>query len=436
MTFSYQKTPDLLPSETRGTDLNVSYVDSVRYTSNDNTGYQGRWLVKFLYRKREDIIVGVDAASRTVRGHILARIKLQILDESGQKSQTFRAYDLDYRISPSTADSCLTQIVEVGSDGGRLTPTVFSYSDGFASLSNADLLFKSDKSAVVTLPGSQRTIALLPVNVTGRTYCDIVAIQYDDRSNSMQLKTWLGNPRSDNPDSGVTIAWASTTMRGRSSTALLPSVPHSPGSLQPIVLCADLNGDGKTDIIMPYKTAAGMLEFSISESVGTGYKDYATVSTGTTWELEAKFLALDCDGNGHTDIVQIFRYGNCIAFRTYFSIYDYVNSAARLKKPTETFTTIPWTETKDWLVSDLENTGIQGLVRIYPEQNGNDLQLRALAFRPTLDPARLGTFEHGKSVILDTLTHKEAQNLTVVPCDINGDGVQDCKSSTLSHSLA
>ncbi|PIB01550.1 hypothetical protein CB0940_00643 [Cercospora beticola] len=423
-TFAYNKNP--LP-QLGSLEQGVNYLESIRFTSNDKATYSGRWRANFVYQTREDFVVITNGHDQSTSGCLLKRVDFDLLDAGGTKIQTMKSYIFTYTHSASSGVSLLTAVAEIGVDGSSLTPTTFDYGVNYA-LMKPEQLFVPDKTAAISLPSVDKIAAVLPVNVSGRTLCDLVAVRHDSATGVMSLKTWLATPSTPPPAGSPTINWSETSMSGRSSISKLPYGPR--GALSGdnfTMLRADLNGDGRTDIIMPYRTTGDMLSFSLSQSIGTGFKDFVNVYTGKAWQSDCKFLALDCDGNGRVDIVQIYKHSNRIAFRVFWALYDHVTGIATLDAPVETVTTMAWTESKEWLISDIDHNGLQGLIRVYTEKTNRGAELRARAFRISPDPAKRGVFmpTTEEPSTIGQFTHEEARSLTVLTTDINGDGVTD-----------
>ncbi|KAF5965870.1 virulence plasmid b [Fusarium coicis] len=175
-----------------------------------------------------------------------------------------------------------------------------------------------------------------------------------------------------------------------------------------------------------------MTEISISESMATGFKDYASVSTSPPWAADSAFEAVDFTGQGNNSVVQAFSKNGNLSLRVYPSITH--NSQLSLHSGDELDTEHRYANTIDWLSVPTQKTGAKVLVRVWEKDTGNGLfQLCATpyALKDAQQPSN-GLIEMSTSA-LGTVAEHSKGTLSVVSCDINADGVYDivtCKVET------
>ena len=428
VTYNYTASPAATTDSAKWKDMNTSYLESIVYTSNEKTNYIGRRMVLFEYSDRSDPVIGTEFGERVVQSHILIRIKIAVRSESGV--EILRFYTLKYDISPVSGSSCLKSIQECanGSLPTQLTPTEFKYT-GLAL--DAEKLFATDPNFPVTLKQTSNNIALLPLNISGRSLTDLACIRYNSATQNLTLKTFLAQPTSSDRQDRVRLSWESSTRIG--SEVNLPSIEIGPGKPMPNFLGADLNGDGRADLIMPYNDK-GHLSFSISQSNGTGFQPYRVRKTSNVWYNESSFMATDLSGNGFTDIIQIFPYQQKLSFRIFSAINQ--NGEATLKDAILLQTNYDYSRTIDWLEVASQRDASKSLVRVYsePDQKGF-VKLSATTFTLHTDQKSQSQLKESKPSILGVFDLMSSSKVTVLSCDINGDGVQDivtCFADTIS----
>jgi RHS repeat-associated protein len=246
------------------------YPDSVTY--NGTT-------VKFHYEQRSDRELAAAGAAglRTLHG----RIKTIDVTVSGSR---LRAYKLGYATSGATARSLLSSVQQFGKDaaldgsgtvtGGASLPAIsIDYQVGtpaFALGSNDVRMASASgaKSFAIDIDGDGKTDMLELYPSFG----------------AMRRKTWISN------GSGFTQTSDAAGMSGATDTRFLPM---------------DVNGDGKTDVVEVYPNFlwSGIRTWVAN---GTGFALASTNGTATSPNQDSRFLAMDINGDGKSDMVELY----------------------------------------------------------------------------------------------------------------------------------
>ncbi|KNA99997.1 hypothetical protein FOXG_18632 [Fusarium oxysporum f. sp. lycopersici 4287] len=125
-TIQYNYIPSPQTENTR--DVNTSYLDSIKYCSNDVTDSPATRFVQFHYADRKDLVTHSIAGAIITRANLLSSISTGI--NIGGEITVNRTYSLTYGQSATTNDSYLSQVAESSEKDGQavnLLPTSFSY---------------------------------------------------------------------------------------------------------------------------------------------------------------------------------------------------------------------------------------------------------------------------------------------------------------------
>lgn len=418
MTFKYIKSPE---GDSSTSDVNTCYLSSIRYSSNEKTGHPGGRIVLFEYSPRKDRVVQSMQGDKVTWAHLLTAIRFGVIRDSNTRID--RSYNLAYSPSNSTGDSILTSVTESTGNGDAkidLLPSTFRYTTPGLP---PEEIFKTEKQTVTRLEQTTKNVALFTMNISGRSLPDIACIRYDQAAQSMTVKTYLATR---NPDG--TIEWNKS--RGLGAEAALPTINISHGF--PNILCPDLNKDGRSDLIVPYRDQGGMVSFSLSQSIGTGFQESRTKKTDFEWTDRSKFIAADLSGLGTIDIIQIFKEGEKLVFRKFPSVAQ--NGGIDLQEPTTTHTNFEEKNTIDWFLLDHASTGAKSLVRVWAQDAGEGLsQITATPFIDTKRDDSGTELRAGESSPLGSPSSITGIKINVLPCDINGDGTQDVVLATAEY---
>lgn len=416
MTYNYTDSPRLRQTKQRSltSGSRFSYIDSIKYTSNDRAGYQGRLMVDFFYGNRRDVVLSSTYGMTSILAHRLEQIETGVVSSDDSYIQMARAYRLEYNYSPDSGDSLLDSITELSSRYRALTPTKFTY-----STNNGQLGYKHTFQDMTHFYNLHDTISVIPVDIRGKNTGDVVTVQRDRATGSSQLVSYFAEIISPTP-SKQTIKWTQS-----SGFRAYASLPRLDPQVEPNILIADLNHDGRTDIIIPYKDANGRLMFSVSRAKIQGFEDAVILPSGQLWHPNSKFFALDTNGNGLIDIVEVVYHasGYC-EIQTYFDICQvssgHLPAFARSK---------PWYEkgsTVDWVVIRHHISGSTGLVHITNVHSKQGMrELCATTFKSTSLLGDTAAFVRGTTSVLTSFDYSDGVERSVLSCDINGDGTQD-----------
>ncbi|EXK31543.1 hypothetical protein FOMG_13180 [Fusarium oxysporum f. sp. melonis 26406] len=267
--------------------------------------------------------------------------------------------------------------------------------------------------------------------MTGKALTDVACMVWDIANKVMTVKTYTAE-RKPNPDVKPDAITDWTPSEENVQVPMPMWDPTSPDAKMPDFLAPDLHGNGRSDLIIPYQNARGMLEFFLSQSNGAGLTAVQEVKqTNFPWVVKSKFMAMDITGTGVADVVQIFPNGQNLSFRNFPGVANESKSGSiGLADVIQTDTTCGFDNTIDWFLLKHSGTGAVSLVRVWQEVLPNDLyDIKATSFRclVTGDSSK-GFKATGIDSMLGGPFPKRDANapvLSILSCDINGDGTQD-----------
>ncbi|KAG8355393.1 hypothetical protein FVEN_g6875 [Fusarium venenatum] len=413
VTFHYEQALESSASELQ--TKSAWYISAIAYTSNIKTGLEARHLVTFEYMARDDPVVQSVYGDRIVWSRILKAVHIG-LAQNPTKNR-IRSYQVDYVKSPTTA-SYISTLIEVGYQGGqeyRLDPTTFEYK----SFHEPADQFHTTDSPILSLLESSNTVMAMNLNVSGRGMADLACFSYNTAARQFSIKTFLAERTGEVIGNGPAITWQAS--QGEGSDAQLPFI--DPNCIAK-AFGADLNGDGRVDLILPFEGANGTVHLSLSESIGTGFKHYQVLETNLPWNDNNSFKAVDLTGRGTSEIVQIFSDGEKLALRTYPSFQN--NGESFLLAGQILHTDDNFAGTIDWLDMVTQENGARSLLRIWRETvRGGLNQLKATRYilKDANDPA--SGFVEASTSMLGLPVPEDNAEISVIACDINSDGVED-----------
>jgi RHS repeat-associated protein len=250
------------------------------WESLDSVTYNGT-TVKFHYETRPDN--DQEAIGNGALTTVLGRIKTIDVTVSGSR---LRAYKLTYAASGATSRSLLTSVQQFGRDavldasgtvtgGTSLPATTVGYQPG-----NPAFVAGNNDTAM-----AHKTEAkYLPMDINGDGRTDMLELS---PGWSYHRKSWISN------GTAFTLASNEDGLPFHAKSRFLPG---------------DVNGDGKADFVELYPNG-----FSWGRrlwiSNGTGF---TLASTGTSqggYSEHSRFLVMDVDGDGRSDLVELYSCG-------------------------------------------------------------------------------------------------------------------------------
>ena len=397
--YTYTQSP-MLPDGTRGTlGVGAYYIDRIAYTTNGSAA--ANRFVDFIYEERPDVISDSIGGYPITTAYRLKKIAVYLINNN--TNVNVRSYNFNYQLSKATERSRLDTIVEIGSDGTTALPaTKVLWQDvdapGF------------DIGPQSLLDQRANQISLQQMDVDGNGITDVVQL-WQDSNGLINATTYLATLG----PTGTTFVRASNTVLGSFSTTRQ-------------IFPADVNGDGKTDLMIVYKASNGNLKIAVFLSNGTGFDAAPTFDPGDPWlDKTIQFFPMDANGDGRTDLVEAYirtdaNLGDLLYFRSFLSKFG--------DGPNETFTKAITSPTQDpakppnvlafWPM-DVQGDGMMDLVRVWKRGSDNNIIVTAyLGVSKSIDDVR---FEGRVESNLGTLSLPDT--LAFLPIDVNGDGVMD-----------
>lgn len=373
------------------------YIAQIRYTARLD-GMKATRFVDFEYEDRPDPIVGFVGGRPIVLSRRLRAVVVRVADD------VVRTYALAYRTSKATAQSCIAQVTETGAasfGAAALPPTRFTWQDpegaGFEVGPSSPLDQHPDRPRVLTMD----------VSGSGRT--DLVQL-WSDVDGVLHATTFLATPSP-----------AGTEFR-RATDSILGAFPET-SEVSP----ADLDGDGKTDLIVAFRHEPdGGLRLAAFVSNGQGFTAAGVFDTGDVWDVgHLRFFAMDANGDGRTDFVEAYSHfdpdrGELLYFRSYLSKFGDADEALftlGIVSPTDDPARVP--EIAFWPM-DVNGNGMMDLVRVW---SGTDNRIVATAYVGV--SLGVDSVSFGAKVRSELGTFNPAGHVALLPIDVNGDGLQD-----------
>lgn len=377
------------------------FIQRIAYTVRDD-GTEANRFVAFRYERRPDPIEDYVGSHPVKLSYRLTGITTSVA-----AGQTARTIAIGYRTSIATQLSCIEAITLSGalSDGSpALPPTTLVWQDVAAP--GFDIGSRSTLDQHLGAPD----IRTMDVNGDGRT--DLVQL-WTDHQRSLHATTYLATPVAG----GGTIF-----VRGADTD--LGSFPE-----QREVYPVDLDGNGKTDLLVVYPGGPDSeLRLAAFLSNGTGFDDGGIFKTGDTWgPKHIQFFAADVNGDGRTDLIEAYAHfdpiqGDLLYFRSYLSKFGDAPGAMftpGIVSPTDD-PAYPTHPLAFWAM-DVNGDGMIDLVRVW--QDGSDQTIVATAY---LGQSRgLDDVSLTSSVATNLGTLSLANQIAFLPVDVNGDGVLD-----------
>ncbi len=352
------------------------YPDSVTY--NGTT-------IKFYWESRTDKDVGAVGSPgfTTVWG----RIKTIDVTVSGNR---VRAYKLAYSTSAGTSRSLLASVQQFGKDatldasgtitGGTSLPAITaSYQGGspaFVSGNTDTGMSNNSSNRYITLDingdGKTDMLELYPAFLTTNRRSWISnGTGFTSTSNDGGIGTnentrfLAGDVNGDGKQDLVeiypnTFNWARHIWLSNGSAFTSgPTVTSAGGySTNSRFLSMDINGDGKLDMVELYSNW-GTYQRVTWLSNGTTFTN-ASSAGGISYNTNTQFFAMDVNGDGKSDLIELYPAGLGAAGR-----HIWLSNGTGFTSGS-TDTSMPWTTSSRYLTMDVNGDGKTDMVELYP----------------------------------------------------------------------
>lgn len=396
--YTYTQSP-ILENGSRGTaGVGAYYVDKISYTANGTTA--ANRFVQFIYEQRPDVIRDFVGGYPVTTDYRLKKIVISLTNNN--VNVNVRSYNFTYQLSSATQRSRLATIIEIGSDGTTALPsTTMLWQDvdapGF-DIGPQSILDKKNQ------------LSLEEMDVNGDGMTDVVQLWLDS-TGLINATTYLATPG----PTGTTFVRASNTLLGSFPTTRQ-------------IFPADVNGDGRTDLMIAYRTNDNKIKIAVFLSNGTGFDEApaSPFAPNEPW-LNSRFFAIDANGDGRTDLVEAYSHndpqrGDVLYFRSFLSKFgDGPNEMFTQAITTPTQDPAKPTKELDFWPMDVQGDGMMDLVRVW--QRGSDANIIITAYLSVSRSMYDVKFEGRVESNLGTLSL--ADHIKFLPLDVNGDGVMD-----------
>ncbi|KZZ91817.1 Rhs repeat-associated core [Moelleriella libera RCEF 2490] len=418
-------------------DSGTSYLDTIEYCG--STTVAASRYVQFSYGPRPDSVKQSTGGDVVIWANRMSMISIGTI--IGGAKQIQRTYALSYVPSTITQDSALTSVTESSVSSGlaqpsvELLPTTFTYTTPQTDPSAPR--FQSMTAGPLSAPAD--LMALVPLNMTGRGLGDMACLSWEKSSTTLNINTFTAERSTPDSNKLVTASWTA------SPTPVSLSLPNLDPSKPPTVMTPDLNGDGRSDLIIPFSNSQKNLEFFLSQSNGISLTATPkNITTLVPWDTTSIFMAMDMTGSGTVDVVQIYSNPGAesssppkISFRNFPGKSD--SSGISLGAGIETHTVDAFNNTIGWFLLKQAGTSAVSLMRIWKDSasGSTSYAIKATSYKC----AKAGDSADGFATtgVTSVLTQQDSANgndpyWNVLICDINGDGNQDIVLATASLS--
>lgn len=336
-------------------DARESRIDEILYTGNSSSGLAPYNKIKFHYSERQDvntIYLGGSAVSGNntkVDKATFANKHLLNLVEITAEGKHFKTYELKYGYDE--VQSYLTKVIEYGSDGSPLNPTIFKYGEHnykLGSLVQSNALYGNVADII---PGDFNGDGVSDVFVANYIIQDNVKFHTDlevyiNGSNGLSSSSPIDNNLSD-----YQVFAPINTKR---NSAFFNS---------------DYNGDGQDDILLTKLFTSVINGYSSLESVriyhtepnATAFTptDYCNSSTYKYISPGDNFLLPgDFDGDGRKDFITIGRNSNGSTIKANLTFPATYNTCSdQITDVTTSVVALSWAEANDLNVIDFNGDG-------------------------------------------------------------------------------
>lgn len=218
------------------------YVKTIKYTGNTNTGLLPTHKVEYVYKNRTDISYSYQSQFKTSTNRLLDRIDIYS-NSNNTPEKLIKKYLLFYDPGTNTERSKLRKIQPVSPDNSKsLPPVEFTWKDG-GDINFSKLVYEYNNDFIRT---SNYVSTDYVVDVNGDGLSDILTLQSAAGSIPKKFETVIKSNKGE--FSTNSISWY-VPMDYLSKNLVIPSLYVKYVNKWQPPLLADVNGDGKVDIV-------------------------------------------------------------------------------------------------------------------------------------------------------------------------------------------
>lgn len=381
-----------------GVGAGAYYLDHISYGGRAGVLAPNRF-VRFAYERRPDPILDPVGGQRVEMLYRLTKIVVALDDA------VVRTYAIRYGTSRATGVSRIEAVTESGGDEPSSLPaTTFAWQDSETRGFEVGPPIALDQHL-----GSAPDVRAIDVTGSGRT--DLVQL-WTDASREMHATVYL----------------ATTDTDGRPSFKRRGTGPLGSFGDRCEILAADVDGDGRTELVAAYASRArdGTLELTLATFAfdGTRFAPGQVFATGDAWGKQPRFFAMDMSGDGRTDIVvasagRSTELGDVLCLAPYLSRFGSGGTFAKGAVLKTSDPATPQSQLAFWPM-DANGDGMMDLVRAWREHDGTLVVKSYIAVSNSPDDVAFA-----RTVSSELGTIDVANQLALLPVDVNGDGTQD-----------
>jgi RHS repeat-associated protein len=376
-----------------GSDTGAYYLSKILYTVTDSN--EALFSINFGYATRPDIITTYLGGCLVETCCILTTIQTMI------GAAIIRSYTLGYGQGAATGFSRVDAITITDANGNALPPIQIGWQDV------AQPGFDTSQPSSVLLNQSG-VLQTSPVDVNGDGITDI--LQFYENQQLLYVVSFLASQANGQ------ITYSTQHPNGQ-------QLGHYSGvfGTDYNLFTADVNGDGLTDIVVVYPGGNNnqLLCIDVFINTGSSFSKPYTTNTSNPWQGNSSlgFFAIDANGDGRVDLVQAYNYDNILNFNVWLS--DFVGSTGSFSGTAFNYDTKGEYASPVFWPMDVNNDGITDMVVLW--QNSDNLY-QVTAFISTDTPGGLNLFT---TPVTTNLKAPGNGTLSILPVDVNGDGVLD-----------
>jgi len=129
----------------------------------------------------------------------------------------------------------------------------------------------------------------------------------------------------------------------------------------------DFNGDGKDDVVALAAPSAGTMELWVFQSSGTNFTPTLWYTQGGWTASNSKFIAGDFNGDGKTDVMGVYDYGNNTT-----RAWVFLSTGTNFAAPVQWWLSTGWNmQSSTWLAGDFNGDGKTDALGIYDYGSGS-----------------------------------------------------------------